>query len=369
MLKGGRNNFNLIVKCDMYLFFVVELKCLNCLEVSMQNNRRVRKKVKTKKLSLKRLICFIIYELIVVIIAAPLLIFYGPFKNVRTKFVGTAMATFTHQYFATTFLSKDKINEILNDNKSGGVSGSESENLGGVSVNYSNDSGIDRYEIDDTKFHACILEVKNPTRMKIGYTNKLKEVGQKTSEIAEENGAAAAINGGGFTDKSSNGKLWTGTGAYPQGIVISNGKVVYSDVKNNEAVNVTAFTKDGKLIVGDHTVSELLRDNVTEAISFRNSLIINGKPVALAEEGLNPRTAIGQKADGTIIMLVIDGRKGLKAGASLKEVQNILLQRGALNASSLDGGSSSTMYFNGEVINDPCDWNGERTVATAVYVK
>ena len=68
-------------------------------------------------------------------------------------------------------------------------------------------------------------------------------------------------------------------------------------------------------------------------------------------------------------MLAIDGRKGLKMGASLKEVQNILLQQGVINASNLDGGSSTTMYFNGEVINNPCDWNGERTVATAIYVK
>lgn len=335
----------------------------------MERNRKVRRKEKRKKSSFKMIMYFIIYELIVVIITTPLLIFYGPFKNVKTKFVGTAMATFTHQYIATTFLSKDKIDQILKDSRSDGVSSSESENLNKVNVNYSNDSGIDRYEIHNSKFDAYILEVKNPTRMKIGVTSKLKEVGQKTSEIAEQNGAVAAVNGGGFTDKSSNGKLWTGTGAYPQGIVISNGKVIYSDVKNNESVNVTAFTKDGKLIVGDHTVSELLKKNVVEAISFRNSLIINGKPVALSEEGLNPRTAIGQKLDGTVIMLVVDGRKSLKAGASLKEMQNILLQQGAENASSLDGGSSSTMYFNGEVINNPCDWNGERTVATAVYVK
>lgn len=335
----------------------------------MEQNKKNRRK-KKKRRSFKTIIGFIIYELIVVAIITPLFIFYGPFKNVRTKFVGTAMATFTHQYIATTFLSKDKINQILQDNQSDGVSSSESENLSNVNVNYSTDSGIDRYEIHNTKFDAYILEVKNPMRMKIGYTSKLKEVGEKTSEIADKNGAVAAINGGGFTDKSGNGKSWTGTGAYPEGIVISNGKIIYNDLtKSNETVNVTAFTKDGKLIVGNHTVSELMRANVLEAISFRNSLIINGKPVALNEEGLNPRTAIGQKADGTVIMLVVDGRKSLKAGASLKEVQNILIQQGAENASSLDGGSSSTMYFNGEVINNPCDWNGERTVATAVYVK
>ncbi len=335
----------------------------------MKKTQKRTDKNRRKKFSVKMLVIFMIYELLIISITTPLLAFYGPFKNVKSKLVGTAMATFTHQYIATTFLSKDKINQILKDGRSDGVSSSESQNLSKVNVNYSNDSGIDRYEIHNSKFDAYILEVKNPMRMKIGVTNKLKEVGQKTSEIAEQKGAVAAVNGGGFTDKSPNGKLWTGNGAYPQGIVISDGKVIYSDVKHNEGVNVTAFTKEGKLIVGDHTLSELLKENVVEAISFRNSLIINGKPVALNEEGLNPRTSIGQKSDGTVIMLVVDGRKGLKAGASLKEVQNILLQQGAENASSLDGGSSSTMYFNGEVINNPCDWSGERTIATAVYVK
>lgn len=332
---------------------------------SKVNGKRKRK----KKSSFKVITTFIIYELLVFIIITPLLVFYGPFQNVKRTVVGTAMATFTHQYIATTFLSKDKINEILNSGKTVGVSSSETQNLGTVNVSHAKDKGIERYDISDSKFTGYILEIKDPTRIKIGYSKRIGEVGERTSQIAQDNGAIAAINGGGFTDKSANGKLWTGTGAYPEGIVISNGKVVYSDVKQNETVNVTAFTKDGKLIVGDHTLRDLLRQGVVEAVSFRNSLVINGKPVAVEDEGLNPRTAIGQKQDGTVIMLIIDGRKGLKPGASLREVQNILIQQGAVNASNLDGGSSSTLYFNGDVINNPCDWNGERTVATAIYVK
>jgi exopolysaccharide biosynthesis protein len=327
-----------------------------------------KKKYKRRKKSIKSVLGFIIYEFIIMVIIAPLIVFYGPFQNVKRTIVGTAMATFTHQYIATTFLSSNQINKILASSEKGQTTTNEAENLSDIKINHQNDSGIERYDIHTQKFDGYILEIKDPTRIKIGYTNKLGEMGQRTSEIASENGAVAAINGGGFTDKSTNGKLWVGTGAYPEGIVISGGKLVYSDIKANEKVNVTAFTKDGKLIVGDHTLSDLRKQNVVEAVSFRNTLIINGKTVAVQDEGLNPRTAIGQKKDGTVIMLVIDGRTGLKPGASLKEVQNILLQQGAVNASNLDGGSSSTMYFNGEVINNPCDWNGERTVATALYV-
>ncbi|EKN41339.1 hypothetical protein CFSAN001627_13918, partial [Clostridium botulinum CFSAN001627] len=122
------------------------------------------------------------------------------------------------------------------------------------------------------------------------------------------------------------------------------------------------------LVVGDHTVDELLKMGVVEALSFRNTLIINGKPIPY-NEGINPRTAIGQKQDGTIVLLVIDGRRGIKQGATLEEVENILLQRGVVNASNLDGGSSSTMYYKGKVINRPCNWDGERTVATSIYVE
>lgn len=324
---------------------------------------------KRKKKSIKTTIVFLIYALIVVAVTTPVFVFYGPFQNVKRTIVGTAMATFTHQYIATTFLSQDEINKILNSSLDGETTSAEAENLSEVKIAHTGDKGIDRYDIPNKKFNGYILEIKDPTRIKIGYTKRIGEVGQRTSEIAEENGAVAAINGGGFTDRSSNGKLWAGTGAYPEGLVISDGKVIYSDVKANEKVNITAFTADGTLIVGDHTLNDLKKRNVVEAVSFRNSLIINGKTVSVQDEGLNPRTAIGQKSDGTIVMLVIDGRTGLKPGATLKEVQNILLQQGVINASNLDGGSSSTMYLNGEVINNPCDWNGERTVATAIYVK
>lgn len=335
----------------------------------MKREEKNTRAKKNKKFSAKVIVTFIIYEFIVAALTTPILVFYGPFQNVKKTIVGTAMATFTHQYIATTFLSKDEISKLIKSDQADGISGSESENLNTIQVSHASDKDIERYDIHTKKFDGYILEIKDPTRMKIGYTSRIGEVGQRTSEIAAANNAVAAVNGGGFTDRSSNGKLWAGTGAYPEGIVISDGKVIYSDIKESERVNVTAFTKDGKLIVGDHTISDLRKKNVVEAVSFRNTLIINGKPVAVNDEGLNPRTAIGQKQDGTVIMLVIDGRKGLKPGASLKEVQNLLIQQGAVNASNLDGGSSSTMYLDGEVINDPCDWNGERTVATAIYVK
>ncbi len=101
------------------------------------------------------------------------------------------------------------------------------------------------------------------------------------------------------------------------------------------------------------------------------NIIINGiKQIKdRFEDGVNPRTAVGQKEDGTVLFLVLDGRKLSKPGASLYDVQEIMKNRGAINAGMLDGGYSTTMYYKGDVINSPNAWDGERTVATAFYVE
>ncbi|NEZ46876.1 exopolysaccharide biosynthesis protein [Clostridium niameyense] len=330
-----------------------------------RNKSRVKNKKKNKKSFLKRLMFFILYEFVIGIVFTILLVFYGPFDGVRNTIVGTAMATYKHQYIATTFLSEEKINKILNK---GNSKPAMAEDTSGINIQNTGKNSIERYDISNAKFDGYIIEIKNPKKVKIGFTQYLGKMGERTSQIAKRNRAIAAVNGGGFRDVSSDGKLWTGTGAYPEGLVISKGKVIYNDFKRGEKANVTAFTKDGLLIVGNHTVEELLSQGVVEALSFRNTLIVNGQPIHY-NEGINPRTAVGQKKDGTIVFLVIDGRRGIKQGATLDDVENILLQRGVVNASNLDGGSSSTMYYNGKVINRPCNWDGERTVATVLYVE
>ena len=86
--------------------------------------------------------------------------------------------------------------------------------------------------------------------------------------------------------------------------------------------------------------------------------------------GVGPRTAIGQRKDGTVLFLVIDGRQpGYSVGATLRDIQNIMYEEGAVIAANLDGGSSSTLYYNGKVINKPADLLGERMIPTAFVVK
>jgi len=132
-----------------------------------------------------------------------------------------------------------------------------------------------------------------------------------------------------------------------------------------------AFTKEGMLIVGKHSMAQLKELGIKEGVSFGPPLIVNGKPTITKGDGgwgIAPRTAIGQKETGEVLLLVIDGRSLSSFGATLRDVQDILLKYGAVNAANLDGGSSATMYFNGMVINKPSDKLGERTVPTAFVV-
>ena len=338
---------------------------------STNNKGKRRKKKKTRARPLV-IITGLLYIFIFLGITTPLVLFFGPYENTRSAFISTLLAT-RHAYLLTDIIPQTTLDKMMGISDSG-----DGENIAQditkINVKYKTGNEITRYNINTERFDGYVLEIKNPLKVKVAMTKYLGKMGEKTSKMAEEHNAVAAINGGSFVDKSSDGTLYAGTGSEPGGFVISGGKVIYptSGTYSDNAENVVAFTKNGELIVGDHTLSELKKLNVQEAMCFRRpNIIINGvKQVKnKMEDGLNPRTAVGQKADGTVIFLVIDGRKINAPGASLYDVQEIMAERGAVNAGALDGGYSSTMYYKGEVINSPNAWSGERSVATSFYVE
>lgn len=327
---------------------------------------------KPKRSLWKIILMFFAFEFVFTAVTAPVIAFRGPFENVKRTLVGAAMTTLSHQYIAKLFLSDKEINQILGENE---IDTGKQQNVSYFSEfsNYHDDS-IDREDISDgTKFKGYILIVHDPTRVKVGHSKKLGVAGELTSSIAKDNNAVAAINGGGFTDSSSKNSEWTGTGGKPVGLLMSGGNTMYNDIKDSDSKQeIMAITRKGQLLVGHHSLNELKKMNVTEAISFGPALVINGKGTIKSGDGnwgIAPRTAIGQRKDGSILLLVIDGRQTKSVGASLRDVQNIMLQYGAVNATNLDGGSSSTMYYEGEVINNPCDPLGERSVPSAIYVE
>ena len=335
--------------------------------------KKIKKSRKTKRSTSILVLLFIIFELAFTAITGPFMLYYGPFKNVKSTVVGAAMTTYTLQWLATSFISDEKIKQIMSEQT---VDVIAQDNLNGVDsgvkVKNKNDNSIERYDVTGKKFKGYLLVVNDPTRLKVGYSSKLGKEGEITSDIAKDNNAIAAINGGAFIDKVS-GSLSTGTGANPAGVIMANGKIVYDGMKNeNQKRESVAFTKSGKLLVGSYSTKELKSFGVTEAVSFGPAMIVNGRKTITKGDGgwgIAPRTCIAQRKDGAILLLVIDGRELKSIGATLKEAQDVLYEYGAYNATNLDGGSSSTMFYDDEIINDPCGSLGERSVPSIIYVE
>ncbi len=306
---------------------------------------------------------FLLFEIIYIPLLAVLLIFYTPyFTNTKEMIVTTAMTTMTHQYFATWFLSEDEINEILAKNR-------PSENLEDqvvedIVVNSNADDGIELVDVSSSSFKGYLLIINDPSRVKLASAPNLGVVGSTTSQIVEYYDAVAGINASGFADDA------LGTGGKVAGLVMQDGKVV--NELSNSYGSVVGITEDNVLVVSNSfTMSNLKKLKVRDAAEFGPVIIINGQPTITSGNGgygIQPRTAIAQRQDGAVLFLVIDGRQKDSVGATLKNVQDILLQYGAYNAFNLDGGASSTMVYNGKVINNPSDMLGERYVPNAFIV-
>ncbi len=326
-----------------------------------------------KKWKTKIVILFFVYQLLFIVVTAPIYIYKGPFITLKKMVVATIMGT-QHQYFVTSFLSQDEINRIIKSSNLSQNTNKVKVNKVKIKINNNKNNEIIRYNIkpDSGRYDGYLLEIPPSFKVKVAYTNKLGSQGQRTSEMAKNHDALAAINGGSFHDNTNNS--YGGSAAFPGGFVISNNIVAYKEVGEDVPCSVTAFTKSGRLLVGNYSINELKKSDVSEALCFRPpALIINTKSQINADDagsdGFQPRTAIGQTSDGTILFLVMDGRENLvKSGATLKDAQDELLKHGAVNATCLDGGFSSTLYYDGKVINNPHGWNGERYVATALYV-
>ncbi|MBR4940924.1 MAG: phosphodiester glycosidase family protein, partial [Clostridia bacterium] len=203
--------------------------------------------------------------------------------------------------------------------------------------------------------------------------------GQQLSTMVKNTGAIAAINGGAFYDPDGEGN-----GGCPDGVLCYNGDLMYWGPEanglydwENVKVNVIGISYDNILILGQYTKSEFQSLNIRDAVSFDNPdppfLVMNGKQsevVGTGGSGIQPRTCIGQRADGAFLFLVIDGRgAGGSLGATQKEATQVLLAFGAVNAANLDGGSSSEMIINGETVSKPCSLIGARYMPDGFIVR
>jgi len=305
---------------------------------------------------------FMIINLILFILTGPVVALYGPSGNIKRCVVGAAL-NLRHPYAITRLLSWKDISSILgNENNLPRTR----QALFGFTTSRRNDL-LRLLDIKGTRFRGFLLEVSDPTRVKVATAREMREKGDPVSTIALDNNAIAAINAGGFYDPQG-----TGTGRLPYGVIIHEGRFLIGE-DTKQPVDLVGLTRQGILVTGKYTVQEMKKMHVTEGVTFGPPLIVNGRKTITEGDGgwgVAPRTAIGQRKDGTILLLVIDGRQpGYSLGTTLLDVQNILFEQGAYVAANLDGGSSTTMFYNGRVVNMPCDLLGERMVPTAFIVQ
>ncbi|MCX7781673.1 MAG: phosphodiester glycosidase family protein [Negativicutes bacterium] len=303
---------------------------------------------------------FFIINLLILALTGPVVVLYGPFQNIKSSVVGAIM-TSRHPHWITWLLSDKEIKAIIGDS---GSNIYQRQSL--FHFTKRQDDTLRLVTINGTRFNGYLLEIPDPSRVKVATARDIQEIGDTVSTIALNNNAIAAINAGGFHDPNG-----TGTGRLPYGLIIHEGKyLVGGDIK--DAIDLVGFTKSGVLVAGKYTPQEIKELQVAEAVTFGPPLIINGKKMITSGDGgwgVAPRTAIGQRKDGTVLFLVIDGRQPSSIGATLLDIQNILYEQGAYVAANLDGGSSTTLFYNGKVVNKPCDMLGERMIPTAFIVR
>ena len=229
--------------------------------------------------------------------------------------------------------------------------------------------GVELIDIANGSCRGKMLIVRDPKQVKLGITEPLGQVpGLPLTEMVEKYGGIAGTNAGGFLDRNG-----LGNGGTPTGLVIYDSELLWGD--RTLTYHVIGLDTDGLLIVGKMTAQEALDKGIRWGVSFvthdgiASSLIINGEvQTQNLSGGVNPRTAIGQRADGAILLLVLDGRSIATLGATLENVCDIMLSYGAVTAGNLDGGSSSLMVYDGEIVNTCSSVTGPRNVPTAFIV-
>lgn len=301
--------------------------------------------------------------IILLLLGVILIIEFGPSVAARNLFVNSVMESSAGKFMATMFFSKEEIEKIQTQNSVAAIEEITKTDL--IEVKTSNDD-IEIIDIKGSTYKGYLALIHNPSRVTVGISGSFssESSGKTVAEIAKKYNAVLAINGGGFEDEAG-----MGSGGIPIGIVISDGKIVYGSESGK--YEIIGFDNNDKLVVGRMSGKEALNKGIRDALSFGPILIVNGTPAKIngSGSGLNPRTAIGQRQDGTVLMLVIDGRQANSLGASFQNIIDVMLEHGAINAANLDGGSSTLLFYEGKYLNNCASLYGPRKMPTSFIVK
>ena len=260
---------------------------------------------------------FLLFNLILFIISSPLVIFFGPFQSLKVFTVSTIL-TSRHPQVVEFFLSQEKIDKIVRSNNQTVIVEPVIQSKDSIIIDDQN--GIRIENIQGKYFKGKVMLIKDPNQIKLAITKEIGVAGQRLSEMVLDNKAIAGINGGGFYDPNAQGN-----GAFPDGITVQDGVIVHNNI-GEHVVNIIGFDLDDRLILGNMTAEQVYENKIQNGVTFNPNLIVDNNPLIQGDGGwgIAPRTGIGQKADGTVIFVVIDGRQpSWSMGGTLRDLMNI----------------------------------------------
>lgn len=302
-----------------------------------------------------------ILAFLVVLVFTIVLICHGPSKSAKELFATTILETGQLKFLANVFLSSSELEEIVNKNSLQEMDAEVDTNLISTNVD-KNKKLIEIEKISGNNFEATLMIVNDPSKISLATTYPWSEYGKELDKLVNESGAIAGVNGGIY--QSSGNK-----GGRPYGLTVADGKIL--DISLGlQGLYMIGFDTDNLLRIisleglSKSGVEQLVKkEKIRDAVSFQEEssdknnhfvkLIINGERRELngMGSGANPRTAIGQREDGSILILVTDGRgKNGHLGATAADLIEIMSEYGAVNAANLDGGSSSSLYYNNKYL-------------------
>ena len=308
----------------------------------------------------------VLFTVVILVLAALVLVmnlvFNGPSPAARDKLTMTLIEASATKWVPALFIGEDTVAEIRESVSDSGLDEDVTDTtkviiqannvITGESNewdNYPDGVRIERRSGDT--YNAHIMIVRNPAQVYMGTsTEKFSTAipGKRITEVMAENpDVIAAINAGAFND---DGTASSYVGSTPLGLVMSNGNCVWTSGKQPGLEGFAGFNEDNILVVSKTNLSQSEAENlkIRDGCCFGPVLIVNGEVNLEAynnKSGFNPRTAIGQRADGAVIFVCIDGRQAGSLGGTYADIINIMQEYGAVNACNMDGGSSSVMMY------------------------
>ena len=213
--------------------------------------------------------------------------------------------------------------------------------------------------VSGAPYVGYIAVIYDPSHVKLaksaGAGTDERAYGETLATIAKKNNALVAMNAGGFYDPN-----WNSNGGIPHGDVFIDGQLDTTYGRGGFGGGIIGFTKEDKLVLKRMTTEEAIEMGIRDAVDWGPFLIVDGvnrysNDIEYWECG---RSAIGQRADGIVLMVVIDNLQEHSKGMSYSDLANLFERYGAINAASLDGGTSTSMIEKGKFVNSP--WNGYR---------